>query len=159
MKKAILLMCLLLLGTNAFGAEGMRVRASSGAQVGPTVSMTTTLAGGWTVIPFTNSDAEYDTDTYIDTNQFIVPSDGIYLVTVHGFFASSIADRLDFAYTINGGSLIGFFHVDIAAGGVGSHGNASFQKQLSAGDRVSLYVLTNLSGSEINQIEIGISRH
>src|SRR5262245_5130895 len=132
--------------------------ASVGAQVGPSVSVTTT-ANSWVPIPFTAADAQYDTSSFIGTDKFIVPTAAIYIVTIHGSATNSspVEDRIDLAYRINGGTLVGLFHQVIAAG-KNVHANSSFQKMLQAGDQVEILVLTAPNSYVVDQIEIGIGR-
>ncbi len=169
MKKAFLLFACMVVSANVYGsnkaaADQRNVKplsanaiASSGASVTPANLSTT--GGVWKKVNFTSSDAQYDTDSYIGTDRFTAPDDGIYILTMKGVVdntGGSNIEKLNFAYSVNGGTLGGLLGITAPIGDT-FQGNASIQLQLNAGDYVEAHMLTYYNKT-LQQIIVGIAR-
>lgn len=110
--------------------------------------------GNWSSVSFNSTNTVYDTDSYVGTNQFVIPQSGIYLITMR---ASNLQDNsfVGLAYKVNGGNQI---EMCLSLGTAGAYPwcNGSELLNLNAGDTIEFaaYPSTN----DLAGLRIGISK-
>jgi hypothetical protein len=131
------------------GSSAAKVTPSSSPSINPTTYIT---------IPFTTSDTQYDTGSYVGTNQFTVPRNGIYTITalaISSVFPSP-ESHLILQYSVNGGAgvqlCMGFVY---NTSGITPWCSGSDQAKLNAGDTVQ-FLAAGTAGT-INPVRLMIS--
>lgn len=141
--------------SNTGSVQVLTQSGSSGAKIGP-VSVTGSPSG-FVQIPFTTSDVEYDTGSYVSTNTFTVPAAGIYLITMLGYYPNSGgAETIIWAYQINSNPKVGILQAYIPSG-ANQVLNGSAHVKLNAGDTVVFYV-TDANFLTFANIELAVAK-
>jgi hypothetical protein len=112
------------------------------------------IFGNFSSVSFTSSNTVFDTDSYVGTNQFVIPQSGAYLLTMRAINQQD-GTFVALAYKVNGGNRVEIC-LSLGTTGAWPFCNGSELLNLNAGDTIEF--LAYPSTDALGFLRIGISK-